>query len=314
MEIYDQTLAFLLSISPAAEWPAMRSVLERAAQRRPHDWQLPLFACLAAGGSAEQAIPAVAALAALQTSIILLDDLLDRDPRGEYHSLGQPETANLAAAVQAIGLEAIAFNQAVSPLATGAALRCLNRMVLTTALGQYWDSQNPAGEADYWRVVQSKSSPFFAAALEAGALLADVSPETAASLYQFGCLYGEIIQIHDDLNDTMATPANPDWTLGRLPLPILFAHVVDHPERARFLELRRLIADPAALAQAQQILIRCGAISYCVDQLVTRCDQAETLLATIPLPHPQQLARLLPPLRRPVEALFDTMKLPDRVS
>lgn len=309
MDIYTQTQDFLMAIPPVNQWPAMQSVLERAVQRRPHDWQLPLLACLAVGGEREQATPAVAAIAALQASIILIDDLLDRDPRGEYHALGEPAVANLAAALQAVGLAAIGRSQA--PAATQrAALSSLNQMVLTTALGQYWDVQNPADEAAYWRMVQTKSSPFFAAALEAGAWLGGAPPETAAALHQFGCLYGEIIQIHDDLNDTMSAPANPDWTLGRLPLPILFAQVVDHPDRPHFLALRQAIADPAALAEAQTILIRCGAISYCVDQLLRRCRQAEEQLARLALPDPQQLGRLLPPLRRPVEVLFTEMALP----
>jgi geranylgeranyl pyrophosphate synthase len=309
MDIYTHTYAFLMTIPPIAQWPAMQSILDRATQHRPHDWQLPLYACLAVGGTWQQAMPAVAAIAALQASIILIDDLLDYDPRGEYHTLGEPAVANLAAALQAVGLAALARSPAPVAAQT-AAIHSLNQMVLTTALGQHWDVQNPADEEAYWRMVQTKSSPFFAAALEAGAWLGGASPETAAALHHFGCLYGEIIQIHDDLNDTMATPANPDWMLGRLPLPILFAQAVDHPDRPRFLALRQTITDPTALAEAQTILIRSGAISYCVDQLLYRCRQAEEHLAHIPLPHPQHLNQLLPPLLHPVAALFAEMSLP----
>lgn len=309
MDIYTQTHDFLMTLPPVSRWPALQSLLERATHRRPHDWQLPLFACLAVGGTREQAIPAVAAIAALQVSIILIDDLLDRDPRGEYHTLGEPATANLAVALQALGLAAIARSH-VPASQQAAALQSLNQMVLTTALGQYWDVQNPTDEEAYWRMVKTKSSPFFAAALEVGAWLGGASPETVTTLHHFGCLYGEIIQIHDDLNDTMAIPANPDWLLGRLPLPILFAQVVNHPDQARFLALRQAITEPDALAEAQTILIRCGAISYCVDQLLHRCHQAEKHLARLALPNPQKLNKLLPPLRRPVEALFTEMSLP----
>lgn len=303
MDIYAQTHDFLMKIWPVQEWPEMQSLLDRAVERRPHDWQLPLLACRAVGGEEKQAIPAVAAIAALQTAIILLDDLLDDDPRGEYHLIGQAAAANLAAALQAVSLEAVGG----SPVAVGV---CLNRMALTTALGQYWDTHNPTDEASYWRMVQTKSSPFFATALEVGGLVGGAGAETAASLRRFGCLYGEIIQIHDDLNDTMATPANPDWTAGRLPLPILYAQVVDHPDRPRFVQLRQAIPEPAALAEAQTILIRCGAVSYCVDQLLHRWVLAEQQLAVVSLPQPEVLSALLPPLVKPVEALFAEMGLP----
>ena len=65
-----------------------------------------------------------------------------------------------------------------------------------------------------------------------------------------------MVQIHDDLNDSLAVPANPDWTLGRAPLPILFAQVVNHPDRTRFHELRGVIAEPAALALANACSLR----------------------------------------------------------
>jgi hypothetical protein len=66
-------------------------------------------------------------------------------------------------------------------------------------------------------------------------------------------------QIHNDLNDTMAVPANPDWRLDRSPLPILFAQVVEYAEKERFLGLCQNISNPVALTEAQTILIRCGA-------------------------------------------------------
>ena len=102
-----------------------------------------------------------------------------------------------------------------------------------------------------------------------------------------------MVQIHDDLSDAMAAPANPDWMLGRASLPILFAQVVDHPEQERFLALRKAIPDPDALAEAQAILIRCGAVSYCVDQLLHRVQGAEEMLAQISVISPEKLEMLL---------------------
>lgn len=79
-----------------------------------------------------------------------------------------------------------------------------------------------------------------------------------------------MIQLHDDLNDTMAVPANPDWLQGRKPLPILFAQSVDHPDHARFQELCQDISNENALREAQDILIRCGGVSYCAGSVPHR--------------------------------------------
>ena len=62
---------------------------------------------------------------------------------------------------------------------------------MKTTCGQELDIWNPAEEASVGRVVEHKSAPFYGCALH------------------LGRLYGEMIQIHDYLNDTMALPASP---------------------------------------------------------------------------------------------------------
>jgi geranylgeranyl pyrophosphate synthase len=303
VDIFVQTLGVLCASPTVRAWPEMQALLERAAAHRPRSWTLPVLACEAVGGMAEQAVPASAALACLHTSIMLIDDLLDADPRGEHHRLGAPAVANLAAAFQAVSMNTLAQSRA-EPAATLLALRSLTLAALTTSLGQHLDTQNPADEAGYWRVVEAKSAPFFGAALQVGALLGGASLETAEQLRGFGQLYGEMIQIHDDLNDALAVPASPEWTLGRPSLPILFAQVVDHPERDRFLALRRAIPDSDALAEAQSILIRCGAISYGAHALLSRYRTAREVLGLMPLVNRSGLEALLESQVRPVRELF----------
>ena len=108
MDIYMATCAYLFDSPTIQAWPEVQDLLERTSLHRPYYWQLPIIACEAVGGAVGQALPGMAAIACLHTSILLLDDMLDADPKGEYHHLGQPATANMAAALQAIGLEAIA--------------------------------------------------------------------------------------------------------------------------------------------------------------------------------------------------------------
>jgi geranylgeranyl diphosphate synthase type I len=311
MDIFTSTLDVLHQLPLIQSWVEMRALLKRIAARKPRHWNLPVSACEAVGGTSEQAIPAAAAIACLHTGILLIDDLLDGDPRGEFRTLGAPATANLAAAFQAAALEVIAHHASADVITKLVAPRSLNHAALATALGQYLDSQNPVDEAAYWRVVQAKSAPFFGAALQVGALLGGAPAELAEQLRQFGSQYGEMIQIHDDLKDALAAPANPDWALGRAPLPILFALVVDHPDRARFRELRRVLSratpDPEALAEAQNILIRCGAVSYGVHHLLARYQTAQQTLKRMPLMDRTGLEALLEDLIRPVEELFQAV-------
>lgn len=303
MDLYEFTLAHLLELAPGAPWPEMEELIRRVAARKPYDWRLPVMACEAVGGSPEMAMPGAAAIACLQISIILVDDMLDADARGAYRRFGMPATANLAIAFQAAGLKAITRGDAALSTKLAAA-RALNVMALRTAYGQHLDLQTLEDEAAYWRLVRTKSSSFFGAALYTGALLGKASGETAGGLRAFGRLYGEAVQIQDDLNDAMATPANPDWLQGRRPLPILYATVVGHPERDRFLALRGAVADEEALAEAQQILIRSGAVSYCVDQLVGRYRKLRQLLDGMSLARSDGLEDLLDGVATPVRAVL----------
>lgn len=307
MNIYETTTSYLTQLFPTQEWSDMQKLIERASASKPHNWQLPFITCEAVGGNVEEAIPAAAAIACLQIGILLIDDLLDEDPRGVHHTIGTAQAANLAATFQAVGLDAIS-SSAAKPQTKLRVLHHLNEMLLTTAFGQHLDIHNPSNEDDYWQLVRTKSTPFFREAFYIGALLGQATDEVAKNIRQLGDLYGEIIQIHDDINDALAVPANPDWIMGRFPLPLLFAQVVDHPERERFIQLRTNITRPEALEEAQTILIRCGAISYAVAHLIERHKKAQQLLESMPLVNKQKLSGLLDTAIAPVNRLLDTVQ------
>ncbi|MGC8780822.1 MAG: polyprenyl synthetase family protein [Anaerolineae bacterium] len=292
----------VLALPALAAWPAAASVFPaRGDEPLRFDWQLPVLACRAVGGSEEVALPAAAAVACLQISIILADDMLDQDPRGEHHRLGTGRAANLALAFQAAALALI--GRAPAPAeARSAAQAALADAALMTAFGQELDVQNLQGEANYWRVVRAKSTPFYAAAVQVGALLGGADAAVAQGIHDVGVLLGEMIQIFDDLTDAFQSPANPDWTEGRNNLALLYATTAEHPRRSELLALIPRAGDPAALAAAQQILIGAGAVSYCVYQWLARYRAAAALLARLPLADPRPLASAvevqMDPLRR----------------
>ncbi|MEW5988329.1 MAG: hypothetical protein AB1791_16995, partial [Chloroflexota bacterium] len=135
-------------------WPEIADVFQRAPEGSHPDWQLPALACQAVGGSEAAGLAGMAAIACSQMSIILVDDMLDADPRGEHHRRGYGPTANLALALQAAAFRLVE-QAAVSSQQLTAATNCLAHLNLATAAGQHLDVQNRGGEEDYWQIIQA---------------------------------------------------------------------------------------------------------------------------------------------------------------
>ena len=290
----DDIKQTVLALPEIAAWPEIAALFLKAQANEAVrlDWQLPALASKAVGGAEAAALPAVGAIACLQISIILVDDMLDQDPRGTYHRLGVGPTANVALAFQAAGLNLIGRAPA-PPAARAAATAALSAAALATAFGQELDVQNLRGEENYWRVVRAKSTPFYGAALQTGALLGGADPSLAQGIYDFGVVLGEMIQIFDDLVDAFEAPANPDWGEGRNNLALLYARSADHEKRDEFLRMLPHIDDPLMLREAQQLLISSGAVSYCVYQQLQRHRIGRAILDRLNLSDPAPMCELL---------------------
>jgi geranylgeranyl pyrophosphate synthase len=297
----------VLELPEVAAWPEMADIFGYAmTEHRIKLWEFPVLACQAVGGEEASALPAAAAISCLQLGLILIDDMLDSDPRGAYRELGHAAAANMAFAFQAAAFRALT-DAPVEKARRDALCAVLAQMTLTVALGQYLDARNLDTEDEYWRVAETKSAPYFGSALQLGALLGGASPDAAKPLYDIGFLVGVGINIYDDMMDALATPAKPDWGLGRNNLAILYALTADHPERAELEALRAQVDDAQMLDAAQRILIRCGAISYCVYHIIQRHQAARQLLNSIPLPDPQPLRGLLADQSEPLVRLLESV-------
>jgi len=153
-------------------------------------------------------------------------------------------------------------------------------------------------------VVKLKSGAFFSGAFILGGLAGGATREGLQYLGSLGEEYGIMIQIHDDLRDALEVPANPDWHNDRLPLPVLFAHTVDHPWRARFNAIRKSVSDPELLKEAQEILLRSGAISYGLFQIQEHYQTALALLEKLSVKDKSKLGKLFNELVVPVDELI----------
>jgi geranylgeranyl pyrophosphate synthase len=243
-------------------------------------------------------MPAVAALGCVQKSIILVDDMLDGEAEALYIQMGTGRAANFALVLQAAAFALL--DQCSVPVARRQlAQQTLARLALQTAAGQELDVQDVLNEDAYWRVVRAKSAPFYAEALRMGAQLTGSDTATENAFSQIGGIFGEVIQIHDDLEDAFAVPAKPDWTRQQNNLLILYGTVADYAERDRFVALCAKAADEVHLREAQQLLLQSGAVSYAVYQAMQREQQAQALLEQIAPPDPTPITELFVRHRTP---------------
>lgn len=297
-----------------AAWPQMLGFVERVVHRDSISvWEHPVAASQAVGGSEEAALPAAAAVFCSVISIHLVDDMLDEEPHGDFRRLGAGPVANLALAFQAAGH--LLLEQAEAPAEIRAALqKSFAEMSLATCLGQGLDARELASEEEYWRVVETKTPPLFGEALRMGALLGGATADTADRLARFGRLLGRFIQVSDDLTDVLETPARSDWQRRSNSLPLLYAMTADHPERDEFLEISARIEEPGALAAAQKILLRSGAVSYCTLKLIEFSREAGDLLARAGLRDPGPIEQLLELHTRPLYKLLEIVGVEDPVA
>lgn len=294
------------------DWPVLVELLKRG---RSADWHIPMLVAQSLGQPIEPSLPAAVALACLQVSIVLVDDMLDNDPRGGFHEFGTGRTANYALALQAAGVGSIT-RAPIPTAAKTAALQLYAAMANRTAHGQHLDSENLQGEENYWRVVHTKSTPFYAGAFKLGAIFAGVSADKVEAFANIGHLVGELAQIQDDITDALDPEKTADWDESRNNLLIMFASTADHEEREQLLALKPRIAQPDVLAQAQNILVRSGALSYGVYLLVQKYEEARDLLTSLKLTVPEQIHQWLDIYRQFWEEMLgeDSISLTDSLS
>lgn len=310
----QRTKELILALRPVAAWPQMVELVARLQPRALSGvCDYPVAACEAVGGSAEAAARGSAAILCSLLSIHLVDDMLDEDPGGDYHRLGPGVTANLALAFQAAGHQVL-DEPTLAPQTRSALQSALSGMALATAQGQSLDVRDFHNEEEYWQAVAAKTPPLFAAAASVGALLGGAPPDVVERLGRLGGLLGLGVQVSDDLLDALRTPAAADWNRRSNNLPILYAMTAEHPERETFLELSARTAEPEALAAAQEILVRSGALSYCIFKLLEILGEARDLLASIPLPSPDPVLRLFDAQTEPLQRLFAAAGAPEAKS
>ncbi len=301
--MYSHVSRFLQKNKIFSDWRDFRRLIDTIINEKPKHIWIPALIGECYECNKELLVPASTCLTLAYTSIILIDDLLDGDGRFSKHACNPPQLANMSAAMVAAAYQSL-LSIPLSDKEKICALSILGRMLINVAHGQHLDTGDVTDESTYWEIVRLKSGAFFAGALGLGGVACGVDAEEVGLLIKLGEEYGILIQIHDDLRDSLEVPANTDWGNGRHPLPILFAETVEHPWRDRFNSIRTQVEDSQLLHEAQEILLRCGAISYGLYQIENHYDSAMQLLHQLKMKNNAPLVKVLDELVHPVDQLI----------
>ncbi|MBN1439738.1 MAG: polyprenyl synthetase family protein [Anaerolineales bacterium] len=305
----EEVKAQVLGLPEVAAWPEMVRIFEQHVPKPHQVWEWPYRACRAVGGEDSLASSSAAAILCMILSILLVDDMLDQDPRGIHLQLGDAAAANISFAFQSASFRMLAGTP-VDAERRATVMRAFADMGLTMAFGQDLDVRNLSGEENYWKVTHAKSSSYFGTAFFAGAVMGNADSDTAARIRKLGELMGDVVQIHDDIKDALDTPANPDWKQMRNNLLFLFARTADHPDRERFLALQPQVDDPEALKEAQRILVRSGAVSYGMYHICHRYQACMGILNETPLKDPEPLKEVVVKFIYPLTEILHRTGIP----
>jgi geranylgeranyl pyrophosphate synthase len=271
---------YLLSKKQVQSFPQIADSINRQKEKKKMAvWDYAFRACEAVGGKPLAALPVSAACYCLLASIHLVDDMLDNDPRGDYHVLGTGTCANLALAFGAIGI-GIANNEDVPAALRPQLVNELTGMMLSTAHAQQMDISQNGDETLYWEITKSKSPPLFGSALFGGCLLGNGNVQQAKQIKELALPFGLMVQISDDIYDVMQPTVSADWFSKNNNLAILYAMKANHKDRLEFLDQLQQVS-PQNLDRLRSIVISSGALSYCLYHLL---EQYKIALDLVKLP------------------------------
>jgi hypothetical protein len=241
-------------------------------------------------------------LAALVEAIRIIDDIQDEEAHCLASEIGVDAALHVAMGALAWSLELTA----ALPL-EGAAWReaavSIGRAIRETATGQMLEASADETSDDYWHIVDSKTPPLVATALELGALAAGAEPARAAALTKLAFPLGRMLQIGDDCHDALG-PDAADWRKPSRNL--LMRYTLSGPRGGELTELLRDSADTRSLRAAQVLLLRDGALGYALHAQVVTLQTLAEELGALALPDPAPFLVSLERHRADVDQLLRT--------
>lgn len=310
-EFYEAEIARAEAVSPdyARLWRVLLDTYVAGGKRlRPYMLLLAHGAC---GGDPEQdTMPAAAALELLHCSLLIHDDIIDRDivrhgkpnVAGQYRAIYDGADAaakrdHLADSAAILGgdllLAAAHRLIAESKLDTEKkleALRFLSDAVFNVAGGELLDAESVIKrlpDVDSLAIAKYKTAHYsFVTPLVMGASLAGASLSVRAQLTEYGLALGVAFQMADDLlglfgdEEETGKPATSDLREGRRTYLLQQAYKMAAP--AEIAELDAIVGDENVtndqLERARAIVRECGAYDATIAEIQQYTQQAEVAL------------------------------------
>jgi geranylgeranyl diphosphate synthase type I len=239
-----------------------------------------LLACEAAGGTAETAAPAAAAVELFHSFTLLHDDIADQDEvrrkrETVWRRWGVGKALTAGDALFALANLTMARLSDVPADIVCQATRELNQAALLVCEGQesdlsYEGRTDIRGE-DYLAMIERKTSALFAAATAIGAQVAEAPQRVQECLRAFGRHVGLGYQIRDDVlgiwgdPEQMGKPVGSDLRRNKRSLPIV--HALAAAAEAGDADLAGRLARGAATdeeaAQAAARMAELGSRAFC---------------------------------------------------
>ena len=253
---------------------------------------LVLLTTAAAGGQWQVSLPASSAVELIHNFSLIHDDIEDQSTqrRGRptvWKQWSIAHATNTGDAIFALAhLELLRLAETLPyPLVIRAA-RLLDRTSLHLTQGQFLDlayeQRSDLIEADYWPMIEGKTSALLAACTELGAIGALASDETCQAYRQFGISLGLAFQVQDDFlgiwGDSALTGKSneSDLVTGKKTLPVLYGL---NKKGAFYQRWLRGAISPAEAPSIASLLAEEGAQEFTIHLVERLTDQALTALA-----------------------------------
>ncbi|HED31474.1 MAG TPA: polyprenyl synthetase family protein [Prosthecochloris aestuarii] len=203
--------------SPETLYAPARYILEGKGKRiRPF---LTLLACEAVSGSPDEALNTALGIEILHNFTLMHDDIMDqadlRHGRPTVHLKWDENAAILSGDMMIAYAYECALNTNTNRHAE--LIRILNDANITICEGQALDMElekrSRATIAEYLDMISKKTGRLISAALEAGGVVGNATPEQLRALVTFGEKIGRAFQVQDDYLDIMAD----DGKSGKIP-------------------------------------------------------------------------------------------------
>jgi geranylgeranyl diphosphate synthase type I len=249
-----------------------------------------MYACEAAGGSRESALPAAAAIELIQNFSLIHDDIEDGDRERRHRPTvwvlwGVSQAINTGSSMQALVNTALLRTQAPPETVLDLASALTEAMMQMTE-GQHLDisfeTRNDVTPEQYRAMASLKTGALMEAAAYAGARIATSDASALLAWRRFGRCFGEAFQARDDLLGVIGEPAQTGKPVGndirarKKALPLVCARRNAGPDDQAILDAA-LAEDPVsddAVRRVTEVMRRSGALDDTRRVVEEATDQA----------------------------------------